>query len=161
MILWMPDFQFVWSPSNFDVTRSGWELGGLLASPASRVDVRGSFARSDVRYRGSVLSGQVVYRPRNTATLTAGYTPGPVRLQATSRYVGARRTVPGSALNALDPYWRTDVSVSYAHRLRDWIADASVGVDNAFDQQAAMLVDYPFPGRAWSVSLRLSRGDQQ
>src|SRR5262249_13930854 len=106
MILWMPDFRFVWSPSNFDVPRSGWELGGRAALPAARLDAQASFARSDVTYRGPVLNGQVAYRPRTTSTLTGGFSPGPVRLEATTRYVGERRTVPGSPLNVLDPYWR-------------------------------------------------------
>jgi vitamin B12 transporter len=157
MILWMPDFRFVWSPSNVDVARSGWELASRASWPASRLDAQASFARSDVTYRGPVLSGQVAYRPRTNANLTAGFSPGRVRVEATTRYVGDRRTVPGSELNVLDPYWRTDLKVSYAHPVRGWQVDTHVGVDNVLDQPAAMLVDYPFPSRAWSVSVRLQR----
>jgi vitamin B12 transporter len=157
MILWMPDFRFVWSPSNFDVARSGWELGSRASLKAARLDVQGSFARSDVTYRGPVLSGQVAYRPRNTSTVTAGFSPGPFRLGATTRYVGPRPTVPGSNLNELDPYWRTDLKLSYGHRVQAWRLDTAMGVDNALDQPAAMLVDYPFPSRAWSLSVRLQR----
>jgi vitamin B12 transporter len=157
MILWMPDFRFVWSPSNVDVARSGWELGSRASWPVTRLDAQASFARSEVTYRGSVLSGQVAYRPRTSATVTAGFSPGRVRVEATTRYVGDRRTVPGSELNVLDPYWRTDLKASYAHLMRGWQVDTSVGVDNVLDQPAAMLVDYPFPSRAWSVSVRLQR----
>jgi hypothetical protein len=35
MILWQPNFQFIWSPSNFDVRRSGWEVGAT--SPLGRL----------------------------------------------------------------------------------------------------------------------------
>ena len=157
MILWMPDFRFVWSPSNFDIARSGWELGSRASWPAARLDAQGSFARSDVTYRGPVLSGQVAYRPRTSANVTAGFSPGPLRFEGTTRYVGERRTVPGSALNVLDPYWRTDLKVSYTRRVQSWRVDTTVGVENALDQPAALLVDYPFPNRAWSVSLRLRR----
>jgi outer membrane cobalamin receptor len=160
MILWMPDFRYVWSPSNFDVARSGWELGARAALPVVRLDGQASFARSDVTYQGSVLSGQVAYRPRTTSNLTLGFSPGPIRLETTTRYVGERRTVPGSALNTLDPYWRTDVKLSYGRRLLAWHVDASVAVDNVLDQAAAMLVDYPFPSRSWSVSVRLQRNDR-
>jgi hypothetical protein len=157
MILWMPDFRFVWSPSNFDVARSGWELGSRASLPAARLDAQASFARSDVTYRGPVLSGQVAYRPRNTSTVTAGFSPGPFRLEATTRYVGPRPTVPGSTLNELDPYWRTDLKLSYGRRVQTWRLDTAIGVDNALDQSAAMVVDYPFPSRAWSLSVRLQR----
>ncbi|HEY4306533.1 MAG TPA: TonB-dependent receptor plug domain-containing protein [Gemmatimonadaceae bacterium] len=157
MILWMPDFRFIWSPSNFDVARSGWELGSRASWPMTRLDVQGSFARSDVMYRGPVLNGQVAYRPRNSGNVTAGFSPGPLRFEATTRYVGARRTVPGSAINVLDPYWRTDLKISYTRRVQTWRIDANVGLENALDQPATMLVDYPFPSRAWSVSLRLQR----
>jgi hypothetical protein len=156
----MPDFQYVWSPSNFDVARSGWELGGRAALARARLDAQASFARSNVSYRGAVLSGQVAYRPRTTSQLTAGFSPGPVRLESTTRYVGERRTVPGSELNTLDPYWRTDVKLSYGRRVQGWRLDATVGVENALDQSATMLVDYPFPSRSWSVSLRLQRNDR-
>jgi outer membrane cobalamin receptor len=160
LILWMPDFQYVWSPSNFDVARSGWELGGRAALARARLDAQASFARSNVSYRGAVLSGQVAYRPRTTSQFTAGFSPGPVRLESTTRYVGERRTVPGSELNTLDPYWRTDVKLSYGRRVQGWRLDATVGVENALDQSATMLVDYPFPSRSWSVSLRLQRNDR-
>jgi outer membrane cobalamin receptor len=155
MILWMPDFRFVWSPSNFDVARSGWELGGHASLQAARLDAQASIARANVTYRGPVLSGQVVYRPRTTSTFTAGYSPGPFRLEATTRYAGSRRTAAGSDLNSLDPYWRTDVEASYTRRVRGWRIVAGLGVDNALDQPATMLVDYPFPGQAWWLSFRL------
>jgi hypothetical protein len=82
-----------------------------------------------------------------------------VRVELSSRYAGARRTVPGSELNSLDPYWRTDMRVTAT---RDWgrgtwRIDGTVGVDNLFDDDATMLVDYPFPSRSWSVTLRVRR----
>jgi hypothetical protein len=79
------------------------------------------------------------------------------RFELSQQYIGERRTVPGSALNVLDPYWRTDVRFVGSRRVRRITVDATVGVDNAFDRPAAMLVDYPFPGRAWSVGLRFRR----
>lgn len=60
----------------------------------------------------------------------------------------------------LDPYWRTDVKLSYTRRVQRWRLNTSLGVDNALDQSAAMLVDYPFPSRAWSVSVRLQRDER-
>jgi outer membrane cobalamin receptor len=159
MILWQPDFQFVWSPSNFDVRRSGWEASGRLSVPSVRADAHASISRSVVDYVGPVLSGQVVYRPAVTAEAAAGITRWNTRAEIDARYVGARRTVPGSALNVLDPYSLADIKVARAFVYGAWQLDATIGVDNVLDRHAAMLVDYPFPGRTWTISFRTRRKD--
>lgn len=157
MILWLPDFRFIWSPSNFAVRRDGWELSGRAGLRDIPVDVQGTLTHTDVAYTGPVLTGQVAYRPRTTATLTWGAGGSRMHLDATHRYVGERRTVPGSSLNVLAPYWRTDVHLTSARRWRAALLEAGFGIDNLLDAPAAMLVDYPFPGRSWSVSLRVRR----
>ena len=155
MILWFPDFQFIWSPTNFDVKRSGWEWSGKLGVPASKFELAGTLNRNDVTYTGAILHGQVAYRPRQSANVTASFAPKPLRVDVTNRYIGTRRTVAGSALNALTPYWMSDVRASTtltSHRLT---FNPAVGVENVFNRAAAMLVDYPFPPRTWSISLRV------
>jgi outer membrane cobalamin receptor len=158
MVLWFPDFRFIWSPSNFDVHRAGWELNGRVALPGDVLDVQGAFDRSDVTYTGAVLSGQVVYRPRTTGDVTIGATRRALRLEVANQYVGERRTVPGSELNTLDPYWRTDVRLTATMTRPRWSLDATVGVENVLNRPAAMLVDYPFPSRDWTIALRVRRG---
>jgi outer membrane cobalamin receptor len=158
MILWFPDFRFIWSPSNFDVHRSGWELSGRAALLRDIFDVQGTFNRSDVEYTGPVLSGQVAYRPSNTANITVGAKHRAVRLEMANDYVGERRTVPGSALNTLDPYWRTDIRLTATITRPRWTLDGTLGVENLFNKSAAMLVDYPFPSRDWTVGVRIRRG---
>lgn len=157
MILWQPDFRFIWSPSNFDVARSGWELGARAATRDGLFDAQGSLSRSDVTYRGDVLTGQVAYRPRTTSSFTLGVSPGAFRLETTTRYAGERRTVAGSELNVLDPYWRTDAKASWIARVDRWQLETTAGVENLLEQPATLLVDYPFPGRAWSFAVRLRR----
>jgi outer membrane receptor protein involved in Fe transport len=109
---------------------------------------------ADVEYVGPALTGQVAYRPRTTANATAAFTHFGVRVEATTRYIGARRSVTGSDLNALDPYSLTDLRLSRGFSSRGPEINASVGVENVLDRSASMLVDYPFPGRTWSFSLR-------
>ena len=157
MILWQPDFRFIWSPSNVDVRRSGWELSARGALPAAGIDVQGGVNRSNVSYAGPVLDGQVVYRPRTTAAATLGITQPNGRLEFSHRFIGERRTVAGSSLNLLHPYRLTDARVRTSLVRPAWTIDATLGVENLFDQEAAMLVDYPFPGRTWTLTLRLKR----
>jgi outer membrane cobalamin receptor len=157
MILWTPDYRFVWSPSNFDVHRSGWDLGAQAALPRAGVDAQATLSQTNVLYTGPILSGQVVYRPRTTASINAGITRSRVRFDLTNRYVGERRTVAGSSLNLLDPYWLTDAKVTVPFTSGMWSFDTILGLENAFNRNAAMLVDYPFPARTWTITFRMKR----
>lgn len=165
MILWFPDYRFVWSPNNYNVHRSGWDISNQIAIPAFGFDVQGTLNQSNVTYAGQTLSGQVAYRPRTTGNVTAGFVHAGARLDLTTRYVGARRTVAGSNLNLLDPYWLTDTHLALPlvrpQRSAPWSLETIVGVENLLNRPAAMLVDYPFPGRLWTVSLRLRHGGTQ
>jgi hypothetical protein len=160
MILWLPDYRFVWSPSNNQVRRSGWELSARAAF-IGIVDLSGALSRADVVYAGPVLSGQVAYRPRTTANVTLGAGPRVAHIEISDRFVGARRTVPGSELNPLEPYTLTDVRLASAWSWRAYALDASMGIENVLNRPAAMLVDYPFPSRSWTVGLRVRRLDHE
>ncbi|HMI58127.1 MAG TPA: TonB-dependent receptor, partial [Gemmatimonadaceae bacterium] len=154
MILWLPDFRYIWSPTNFDVHRTGFEIGGDARWNAPHLELSGTLNHTEVTYTGPVLSGQVAYRPQTTASITGAYAPRAGRLELSTRYIGERRTVPGSSLNTLDPYWLTDARWTTPFTRGRLSMDVSVGVDNVFDRAAAMLVDYPFPGRTWTLSVR-------
>ncbi|HWH52001.1 MAG TPA: TonB-dependent receptor [Gemmatimonadaceae bacterium] len=159
MILWMPDFRFVWSPSNFDVRRSGAEASGGLRFAAIGAEAHAAISHADVQYARAALSGQVAYRPRTTGDLSFAEQVHGARLAWDTRYVGERRTIPGSSLNALAPYWLSDASFAVPVHRAVWSADATLGVDDIFDRNAAMLVDYPFGGRRWRLGIQLRRGD--
>ena len=157
MILWAPDFRFIWSPSNVDVRRSGWQLGARLAAPSfSGVAVSGSVDHTDVTYAGGAQGGQVIYRPRVTARFAESIARPFARLDVETRYVGSRRTVAGSDLNTLAPYWLTDLRLAVPIVRGPWRLEGTVGVENVFDREASMLIDYPFGGRRWTVGIRTS-----
>lgn len=158
MILWSPDFRFIWSPANVDVRRSGWELTSRATVPALGVELRGSVDRTDVAYTGAAQTGQVIYRPRTTGQAGGSIERRFARVDAEARYVGMRRTVAGSDLNALAPYWLADARLSLPLIRSVWRVDAALGVDNVFNRPAAMLVDFPFGGRRWTLTLRTKRG---
>ena len=158
MILWSPDFRFIWSPLNVDVRRSGWQLGATFAVPAAwSFNVGASIDHGDVTYTGAGQAGQVIYRPRTTARISESIARRFARVDVETRYVGSRRTVAGTDLNDLDPYWLTDVRLSVPLARAAWRLEGTLGVENVFDRPASMLVDYPFGGRRWTVGLRTSR----
>jgi len=155
MILWLPDFRFIWSPANYDAARRGWEMRGGVRVPRWHLDARAGIDESRVTYSGGILSGQVAYRPRRTAHVQLGSNVGAARAEFVLRHVGVRRVVAGSSLNALPPYRMADLRLSTEVRRAGWAMLPTLSIENLFSQQAAMLVDYPFPTRLWSLSLRL------
>jgi outer membrane receptor protein involved in Fe transport len=153
MILWFPDFQFVWRPENFDVQRRGVELSLGAWLPA--VAVRGTVSRLHAEYGGRALSGQLVYRPSLTATLGADLEIAGIRTTVAARHVGERRTVAGSAINTLAAYWVMNLDLRKTVRVGNWTGEFSFGVANLFDAAAFMLVDYPAPGRSWRMGVQV------
>lgn len=155
MILWLPDFRFIWSPDNYDVRRRGAELGATVTFPLADLALSGSLSDVAVEYRGPVLSGQVAYRPRRTASATLDGAVIGLRASLRYRYTGSRRTIPSSALNTLDPFAVVDFQVARPVTMGRARVELAVGLDDVFDRAGAMLVDYPSPGRTWRVAVSL------
>ena len=159
MILWFPDFRFVWSPVNQDVVRRGAELDARARLAWRALDLRAATSVVRVAYAGPVLAGQVAYRPAVTAAAGAAADVAGVRLALDARWVGERRTARGTAVNALPPVAVADVRATRTFALGGWRAAATLGVENLLDEQADALADYPRPGRRWTAGVRLRRGD--
>jgi hypothetical protein len=158
MILWFPDFRFVWSPRNFHVAREGLDLTSsaelALFGHTHSLSAHASWSR--VRYRGGVLEGQVAYRPEFSAGARARIHLGFGEATAGLSHVGRRRAVAGSDLNALASYDLFDVGLALPFRAGGWQARIEGTLSNLLDQRAALLVDYPLPGRGWALQARLS-----
>ena len=156
MILWSPDFRYIWSPNNFDVSRRGGELNLHLAPSGSHVTLAGGVALASVTYDGPVLSGQVIYRPLWSATASAdasffGFDGG-----LAYRYAGSRRTSMGTDLNSLPPVHLLDFRVSRTIPIGGMAVRARFAIDNLTGTRTGMLVDFPLPGRIlrFDISLR-------
>jgi hypothetical protein len=159
MVLWFPDFRFQWSPSNYDVRRSGADLSARVRLPWADAELRGTASRAAVEYTGPVLNGQVAFRPRHTASAAASARiAGALRAELQGRWVGERRVVPGSTLIVLHPYTMADLRLALPFARGAWAGEATFAIENLADQDAAMLVDYPYPGRAWTLGARIRRG---
>jgi vitamin B12 transporter len=153
LIIWSPDFRFVWQPDNFDVTRRGVDVSTRIAVPSNAVALTLTGSRVDVRYRGAVLSGQVLYRPQHTGAATLDAARGAYDAQLALQAVGVRRTVVASDINRLPAF--QIVQARLARHVRRGAVDARVriSVDNLLDQRVATLVDFPMPGRTWALDV--------
>ena len=153
MILWFPNFRFVWSPDNYDVRRRGVEASAAVNLPVAGVSLTGNVSDVAVEYRGPVLSGQVAYRPRYTAHGAFSASTLGFRTTLRYRYIGERRSIAGSDLNTLPAFGVADLQIVRRVAKSRASVDLALGVDDLFDRAGAMLVDYPSPGRVWRLTL--------
>ena len=149
MILWSPDFRFVWSPRNFDVKRGGGEVA-LRATPASRLSAGVSASWSAVTH---VPSGhQVQYRPRTTFSADLAWSPGSWRANLRWHRIGSRYP-NGAGQNPLPPISLVDAGLE---RRVTRYASIRADIHDLLDERATYIAGYPTPGRSVSLTLTVN-----
>jgi vitamin B12 transporter len=149
MVVWAPDFRFVWSPSNFDVRRRGAEVA-LNAHPTPDVGLDASASYSAVTYD---ISGgaQVEYRPRITYAASLLWSPGEWTGDLRWHHVGRRfpnsaGTNPRPAFSLLD--------LGLERRLAGGVAVRGE-IRDLTDARAEFIAGFPTPGRSYFLTLNL------
>ena len=155
LILWSPDFRFIWRPDNFNVSRRGIETSMRVALPSNTAALTIAGNGTDIRYRGPVLDGQVIYRPRITASATLDVTFAGTDAQLALQHTGVRRTVIGAAINQLRAFDAVDARVARRIAIGRLDVRMRLGVENLLGQRIAMLLDYPMPGRTVALDITL------
>ena len=155
MIVWAPDFRFVWSPRNRDVKRSGGETW-LRVRAARDVQLRAWAARARVTYdwAGDADTVQVVYRPRYSGGVSAEWMPDPWSFALDGLYTGVRYATPGHA-NPLPAYWDVRLAAGRTFRLGPAQGEAALRVDRLLDNTDSFVHGYAEPGRRFSIEVRL------
>ncbi|HEX6589581.1 MAG TPA: TonB-dependent receptor, partial [Longimicrobiales bacterium] len=161
MIVWAPDFRFVWSPRNRDVKRSGGEAW-LRAQPVRGLELGAWVARARVTYDwpGEADTVQVVYRPRHSAGVSAAWTRDEWSASADAFYTGLRYATPGHA-NPLRGYWDVRIAAGRIFRRGPLELDAKVRVDRLLNNTDSFVHGYAEPGRRVSLEMRVRSADPE
>ncbi len=148
MIIWAPDFRFVWSPRNFDVERRGLDAEAGLEVPSARLSLRAAYSLARTTYDrpGDDDAVQVMYRPRHSGSVAAAWRPASWDLAIDARFIGTRYPVP-APLNALDPYWTLDVRLARSFGTGGWRLTPVLSVERLLDNEDSLIFGYPEPGR--------------
>jgi outer membrane receptor protein involved in Fe transport len=150
LIVWAPDFRFIWSPHNFDVRRRGGELTVLLhPAPGVRLDASAAHAAVTYDFPGGA---QVQYRPRTTYAASAAWSPGPWHADLRWRRIGQR--FPNAAgTNPRPPISLFDLALE--RRVTPTLVARAEARDLA-DAGAEFIAGYPTPGRTFTLSLEFT-----
>ena len=157
MIVWAPDYRFVWSPRNFDTRRRGVEVSGEVRSPAEHVRVGGSYTLTRMTYDrpGSRDDDvQVIYRPRHTAALDAELRLAAWQLSGTAQFTGVRYPVP-APLNRLPAFWTLSAAARREWRVANTLVSTALHVDRLRDERSTLIFGFPHPGRTLRLELVL------
>jgi outer membrane cobalamin receptor len=149
MIVWAPDFRFIWSPRNVDVLRRGAEAT-LSWRLRPRLRAGGSATYSAVTY-DTPGGAQVLYRPRFTADVSLVWSPGRWTADLRWHHIGRRfpnsaGTNPRAAFSLLD--FGIERRFGESLTLRGEVRDLA-------DERAEFLAGYPTPGRSLLFTLNL------
>ena len=147
MVIWAPDFRFVWSPRNLDVRRRGGEVS-LALTPSRGWRLNGSATLAEVTY-DHPGGAQVQYRPRVTYAAGAAWSRGPWAADIRWHRIGAR--FPNSAgTNARPAISLLDLGVE---RQLPGSLLLRADVRDLTDTRAEFIAGYPTPGRTVTATL--------
>ncbi len=147
MVVWAPDFRFIWSPRNFDVRRRGGEVSlALRPLPGLRLDATATYAAVTYDHPGGA---QVQYRPRVTYAAGGAWSLGCWNADLRWHRIGARfpnsaGTNPRPAIALLD--------LGVERRLGGALG-VRAEVRDVTDARAEFIAGYPTPGRTLIATL--------
>jgi outer membrane cobalamin receptor len=153
LIVWMPDYRFIWSPRNTDVRRRGADASASIGLGALTLDAGWSYAK--VAYRNLEDDVQVLYRPRHTGSIALQAAAPRWQARVESRYIGARNTAP-TRLNSLPGFWTVNVSGSARTAVSGFLLETRLSVDRLNNEQESLIFGFPQPTRVLRVELRIA-----
>jgi iron complex outermembrane receptor protein len=147
MIVWAPDFRFVWSPRNMDIARHGFEGWGELARADLGLRLSGSYTFAVVAYDQMEADGsQLPYRPRHTAQTSVTWERGPWRTGLAGSFTGTR--YPAAArINALAPFWSLTLDLGREWALGRGRLDSAIHIDRLLNEKNSLIFGFPEAGR--------------
>ena len=102
----------------------------------------------------ATYKGQIAYVPRHSASANIFVDWKGFELNYSYMYVGERwRSSSNYAGNRVAPWWTHDATLAYTRNVRATTLRLQLEVNNLFDRQYEIILNYPMPGRNWRLSL--------
>jgi vitamin B12 transporter len=156
LIVWEPDYRFVWSPRNTDVRRRGIEA--TADATLHSLSLHGWFTHNRTTYNHSGGTVQLAYRPRNTAGLALSLTRPRWHARIDAHYLGDRNTAP-TDLNRLRGFWT--FSFAGSRTITGFGNDVVISMrgDRLLNEHDSLIFGFPEPRRLVVLEVRVTRKD--
>ena len=122
---------------------------------SSRLQYTYQRARDVTDKATSYYGDQIPYTPwhSGSATLMADYKAWDLAYNFV--YTGERYCQQENILyNHVEPWYTSDIHLSWRHTFERTICKATLEVNNLFDQQYDVIINYPMPGRNFNVTIQ-------
>ena len=155
--------QFRWTMLNLgrvhidgiDVQAQGSWMALKNLRLSSRLQYTYQRARDVTDKATSYYGDQIPYTPwhNGSATLMADYKAWDLAYNFV--YTGERYCQQENILyNHVEPWYTSDVHLSWKHTFERTLCKATLEVNNLFDQQYDVIINYPMPGRNFNVTIQ-------
>ena len=155
--------QFRWTMLNLgrvhidgiDVQAQGSWMALKNLRLSSRLQYTYQRARDVTDKATSYYGDQIPYTPwhSGSATLMADYKAWDIAYNFV--YTGERYCQQENILyNHVEPWYTSDVHLSWRHTFDRTLCKATLEVNNLFDQQYDVIINYPMPGRNFNVTIQ-------
>ena len=157
--------QFRWTMLNLgEVNIRGIDLTTSAAITVCRnlvATIRGQYTYQDARDvtdpRTPYYRHQIPYIPRHNGSVIAGFDWRSVTLNYSFLYTGERwNEQENIAYNHMQPWYTSDLSATWQLPIRRYRLRITAEVNNLFDQQYDVILNYPMPGRNAALGLDLN-----
>lgn len=156
LIVWEPDYRFVWSPRNTNVHRRGVDLTAHVTR--GHVSLRASYAHNRTTYEHSRGAVQLAYRPRSTGGAVVEYASREWHAALRGQYLGGRNTAP-TGLNGLPGFWTFSAAASRSGALLGLPVTGSLRIDRLLNNNDSLIFGFPQPRRTITLELRITQRD--
>jgi hypothetical protein len=153
LVLWAPDFRFVWSPGNFDVRRQGYDVRATADVASARLSLGANYSRADVSY-DRAEAPQVIYRPTDVSSASLTWTPPTWRLALAARRIGVRFPNHGG-VNPLAATTVWEVTIDRSIPLSGALLDVRLALRDLFDRRLEYVAGQPLAGRTFNLRLEV------
>jgi len=104
---------------------------------------------------GEYLDGMYIpFKPKYLQQTSISYTFKKITCEIVNRMVGKRYTLAANT-KWTSPYSVWDISLGWRKSFSDWILTSDLTIGNIDNEEYEILVDYPMPGRTFSINFGL------
>jgi len=158
LILWQEEKGF-WTPQNVNKSRiQGLENSIQIEPVRDFLDITANYTFLDARNLSDEINEYnkiLIYRPKHTVNIGVNFKYKILNAGYQFNYTSRRYTNPTNVwANSLDPYFVSDLSISFKPTFSSVKMNFSFQIKNIFNEDYRIIKNMPIPGREYRFSVK-------